>query len=338
MSKFFQICLSSLTVYHGLIFIQLDLPIIRLFGVFYYLFSLVKEVYNAYSEFHSILNWVANEIEFCGMLIYAFVLFIKGKSIVNYVLTNINLLSPFHSKLISIYIIIINVSFIIDWIHSAYLLFGCSINFRTGYIDPSRDFTFFEIVDVIVYPYRSWTGYSSALYGLMYFLMHLKHDEIINQLAEKKQHTYSVMYRAMTQFETNHEYFDSLVCSFPAAWLLNIFLGMNEIGRYISKVEYKISLYCFIFQDLICWTLTYIFINTCRIKLRTKIRKLKYFIAVKGPLDEPRGLIIQLLDQMANFHVNAGYLIKLDTGLLLPFIGSICTYTFLFKDKFTQNF
>lgn len=90
----------------------------------------------------------------------------------------------------------------------------------------------------------------------------------------------------------------------------------------------------FVSETFIVWILVFIFVNLCHVKIKRKINQLRYFIATNNQKDETKGNLLKLLDLMANVHVTAGHLIRFDKEIILPFIGSLFTYTFLFSDKF----
>lgn len=67
----------------------------------------------------------------------------------------------------------------------------------------------------------------------------------------------------------------------------------------------------------------YTLINICHSKVCEKIRKVEYNLIMKESFSREKGLMVQFLNKMMSIHVTAGNLMKFDTGIILPYIGSV---------------
>lgn len=335
--KVLQVLLSVLTVCHGVIFFEKDVAEIKLIGrlIFFIAYSLFVVSHYPYFIEQPIYIVASLLTHVVGITNYSWILITKGKLIVDHILTDINLLTPSHCRKIILYICFVLFLLIVQWFGYAYYFYN-SVLYRlnNGGNLIVFDSSFNLLIQAIFQPCFRWGSFSSVIYGVIYFQMHLKHDKIIDQLRMKKVNSFCVIYKALTKIETDFEYFDNLFSSIPALRLVHIFLSMTGTIHFINQTGYQLMLFAVLFDEFVCWILVYVFINVCHSKIYKKIYRIKYSIAVYDRTDDTRGHTIQLLDQMANVQVTAGHLIKLDTGLILPFIGSICTYTFLFFDKF----
>lgn len=333
--KILLILLSMLTFFYGVLFTANSKLIFKIFGRLFLLFLISRETYLVYLEKDRLLpvEIINYEIFFVGIIIFAWVIITNERKIVNYISNNINLLNEKQYKTIVTYTsVILLVSLITFFIELKTLIILVNTkNFLTEEVFRSFSRT-------LCHGYRFWNSSSSIIYSLMYFLMYLKHDNLLNNLQEIKHNSYSIIYISLSKIKNDHEYFDNLVSLLPAGWLLNLFLGTSGIIETTMNktLNYLLIVTC-IYEHFFSWPIMLIFvINKYHSRLISKIECLKYNVAVEeySSLDEPKGSKIKLLEQMANIHVTtASSLIKLDKGLILPLIGSICTYTFLFREK-----
>lgn len=337
--KYLKLLLSAITVQYGVTFFKEESILIKVICRLLFILSLIKEIESDYYLLGqvSILDFAGFSTFYLGSLVYGWILITKRNLLVKLVLQDAKLFNRIQYKKIILCIIFVLTITIIDLITRIVLLYDQLVD-KTSKGHSIYDRRIFILTaELVLHPYYQWNSFSALFYGLIYFQMNLRNDLIIEKLLLTKYHSYPLIYDALTQFKINHENFDDLMSLLPAIWMAHIFLGVGAIIRMVVDFKYSIMSFSLLVKDFLCWTIVYFLIYKCHRNLNEKINKLKYTIAVKGPLDEPKGLTLQLLDQMSSIHVTAGHLVKLDTSLPLPFVGSICTYTFLFMDTFLKS-
>lgn len=327
--------LTSLTIFYGVTFNEKDPFLVKFFGSIFVLISATVEVYGCYITFinNPITIFGGYLTESIGIVSFELIIIVKRDEIVRFISSNVNLLSPFQYKVTVSCVIISLFIFFIESVFNSIVYY----NFLITTDSPFSYESYVLMQSVLFKPYDQWTISGAIIYALIYFLIHIKHDRLLNELLkEEKSLSYVVIYKLLLQFESDYKYFDSLVCLLPAFWLIHLFLGMNNIVISILSFDYKVQVVTFVVKNFVSWTLVYILIIFCHSEICEKVKTFKYKIVLSRQIDEPKGLTLQLLDQITSINVTAGYLVKLNSGLLLPYIGSLCTYTFLFSDKFKE--
>lgn len=338
--KLLAILLTFTTIIYGVIFTH-DQQSIKFTLIPYSLFTLscLFCIYSAYELLGQIfiLVWCALCTFYLGSYIFGIILILKRQSIVSYILNYLPLLNNLQYKIIITYVTLITIMCFVDWIALSYLLSKIIEIFLLSREGKLMSFGFFSLILTFLnFFYSEWIPLSSIIYGLMYFLMHLKHIKILENLTKSNNFIYSNFYKASNILETDHHNFDSLVCYFPGIWLVHILFSINAFIIAVSKVPPVLLVNLFI-KEFLCWPIIFFLINYCRSRIIRKILHLQLIVAIEDKTNGSEGhTIVQTLKRMANFHVTAGHFVNMDKGFILPFIGSVCTYTFLFMDKFKE--
>lgn len=339
--KVLRIFLTILFFFYGISFTKkntLDVSIKYLGRCLFILASLwdLHVLYNSIFEESSLIEILGYSSDTLSIISTGISLIIKSKLIIKFVFNHLKLLTSFHIKIIVFCISITLLNSFSLFVNS---IVGLSEQFRyfnniTVQKESSIEFATQDyFTDLIFRPYYEWTSYGATIYGIMYFMMYLKHDKILNCLLLKKEYSYLVIFKTLHKFETDIEHFDNLVTYLPAIYLVNVFLAMNLLIIYL-RTGSTIQVITSIFGMFIVWPVTYFVVNIFHSKIKKKIYQLRYLIATESQQNETKGNLLKLLDLMSNVHVTAGHLIRLDKEFILPYIGSMFTYTFLFSDKF----
>lgn len=327
--------LSSITIFYGITFTNKQSKIIQLIGfIFFIIFNFNQIVFSYdtyYDKDRKILQWIGSQTYHLGSFVFGWSIVIKGKSMVDYMMKNNYLMTKSQYKFILCYTLFIIIIFVFDWI-----IISKKVFFYLLTVDKlfSRE-TFYFWLAMFTYPCNQWLLFSSLIYGIMYFLMHLNHMKLLQNLTNLKYYSYSTFYRTLTTVQSDYENFDDLFSLFPGSWLVHILLSINcfislvRDGSFHNEFTFTILL----IKEFAFWILVLFFVNVLRSKFIKKIQQVKYFVATVNLIDETKGhSIIQLMDKMCDINVTAGHFCKLDKGLILPFIGSLLTYTFLFME------
>lgn len=328
--------MSTFTFTYGVTFAKKDPRFLKVAGKIYFSLNTIVELYGSYFTFREQepIQFAGYFTESFGILSFGWIIIIKREQIVSFIQLHYNLLSSFQYKMAILFSSVTLTSFVVEHIYSFICFHNNLIKFS------SLNFTYDSYVffqPAIFFAFEDWTVFGATIYCIMYFLMIIKHSRILDELERQKILSYEAIYKIFIQFKGDYEHFDNMVGLLPACWLVHIFLAMNAISKiYISSLEYKVQVVVFIFKYFLIWPVVYILVNIWHKKIRDKIKKIQLTVVLARKTDEPKGLLVQLLDQIANVTVTAGYLVKFDYKLFLPYIGSLCTYTFLFHDKFKQ--
>lgn len=321
--KLLTLLLSFFTLQYGVAFSQNQSKLIKIIGLIYFLLYISLELYNAHSRIKlNLIDFIGIEIFFICSFAYGFIFISKGKLIVDYIIHYINIFTPKQYIIVCLFISFLLINNIVHLIASIY-------PFNSKVLKTSLIF-----LTIFYRPYFYWISFSASIYGVMYFQMYLKHDRVLNQLFDKKLYTHTVIYKVFMKFKANHRYFDKLVSYFPALWLIQLFIGVNSMISLYSLIPYKLKIIPMVFSEIVPWIFVYLFINLCRSRLCEKIYLLETKVVLNQRFDETKLMSIEFLNRMAQMHVTACGFIKLDTSFILPFLGSLCTYTFLFLEKF----
>lgn len=328
-----QFFLTSINFHYGLFFTNYESKIAKSIGSFMLTFFICHELYLAYTRLNrnTFLTWIGLESYFVGSFIYGILTMAKHKQIVNYILPNIRLLN--HKQYKIAVCAAATAFFLIIW-DSIFLAYVLSQKwYFDTFFDTKQPF-WCSLIEASTQIYHQWSTFGSVIYSLMYFITHLKHISILDELKHIKRLEYSMIYRILIKFRQDLQYFDSIISILPAVWLVHILLAMNCLYFMIVN-SHVISIMAIVIKEFIVWPSVFIFINICRSKFQKEIECIKFKVAIDDSLDDAKGhAMIQLLDRISNIHVTAAHLIKLDSSLILPYIGSVCTYFFLFHDKF----
>lgn len=286
-----------------------------------------------FDHLSGILYWFTYATYFIGAFSFGLIMMIKGISIANYILTNINLLNRFQYRVAVTYGLLILLITLVDFsimlkavVKNIIISWGKDKFFN-------EEFIYWSVRSATV-AYGEWITFGSFIYGIMYFLMHLKHMNVLDQMTQSKIYSYSLFYKALNMFESDHENFDNLLCLLPAIWLVHM-LFATSVFIYLVKFAYTIPIMSLYTKELISWPLIFILISFSRAKVSKKISELQLLVALDDSTNGCQGeAMIKTLNKISRCNVTAGHLINMDKGLFLPFVGSVCTYTFLFMEKF----
>lgn len=329
--KVLFVILSIFTIPYGLTVSSSQSKAIKIFGRVFFIIHLINDGYNQYDRIGlSLPDWLAYVTYYVASLIFGFVLIFKGNLIVNSLLNDINLLSKFQYKLFVFCSIAVFLIYLIDILFVICLFVSqlTGVEVSLGLKDVRN--VWFALLSI---PYYEWISISSIIYSLLFFQMYLKQKLILSSLRESKNCSYTYLYKILTKIQLNHDKFDSLVSIFPTLWLIHIFFGANLLIVYVkSNPILSITM---IIKQLVCWPFMLILVNICYSKLKKEIFSIKYNFAVYYSVDDVRSYIyVKLLNEISKCHVTIAYYIPFDKGIILPFLASLCTFTFLFLDNF----
>lgn len=328
-TKVLFVLLSCLTVSYGVAFTRRRCRLIYCLGLAYFLSAIVFEVNFSIRAFSSVsvLEFIGYQVFFLGTLIYGCILVTHERTVVSYVRLNIRLLNSRQRRKLLLLLAGVTGHAASELLVSLYGQLT-RVNEVISSQDQSIvvDFTF-----VIFQPFYFWDMFGSVLYGLMFFLMHLKHQRLLAHLDRQEWHPHVLIYRVLTQLKLDHLHFDRLLSMLPAIWLVNMVLGLGGVIELVAQID-KVRAVLIIFAKLFYFSAAYVLVNKCYSTFAQNIEQVKYKIIINKSSDK-LGLAISLLDQMTGVCVTAGSLVKLDKSLFLPVIGSVLTYTFLFRDK-----
>lgn len=332
--KIIFILLSFFSIQYGLIFSPVQSKVIKLFGRLLFLNQLLLEVYYGFKRAEgnfSFIDWVGHEAYYISSVIYGFVIMKKGQLIVDNIRSNIYLLNSIQYKVACSIVIIFSIIYMINF----------SIFFKDTFFDHNFAIlsaqSWKSIVFVISTPYIYWKFFSGITYSLMYFQMYLKHIKLLDHIKQKKNHSHIIVFKILTQIQTDYKNFDNLVSIFPALWLTSFFLGVNANVTYVKTFGFTVMFITGFTTNIISWLSIYVLVNVCKSVFVEKIKLIQYHIVVNELLNDEKILKLRFLDQMSENHVTAFHLLKFDKGLFLPYVGSVLSYTFLFYDKFKQS-
>lgn len=324
--------ISGLTISYGVIINSKQFLTARFILTPIFIISIIFELFDLYNK-SSILSYIeilGHIIFFIGQVSYGLTIIFKLNVIVPFILRKAKLMSNVEKKKATFFIILIYVlliSLIGMKVNSTLHLFNSENKFDWPYLK--------RIFCVILYPYRLWLAYSSYFYGFMYFLMHLSHLRLLKQLGQVKCHSYSYWYQVLVKIKNEYLLFDQLLSILPSLWILCIFFGCNSLFQVASKnIPFAIV---YFMLDFVSWIFTLILVYKCHCKFVSRVEKLKSDVASSEFTDETtKSQLVILIDQISNVYVTTFSLFKLDKSFVLPFLGSLCTFTFLFRDKFSS--
>lgn len=327
------VLLSVLTLPYGVIFSSNELKIVKYSGLAYFVVSVVCECYYAFKNWTrlSTIEWVGYEAFYSGVIVYGYTLLRNRNFIVDYVRSNIHLLDKSNRKKI--------IALLIFVISHGLLELSMYINDQGVKVwqhfsadQPFNQSDYVQLSQTIFVIHYFWDMFSPVLYGLMFFLMHLRHKKFLEHLTGSKNHPHGLVYTVLVRIKADHEHFDNVMSLIPAIWLINMILGISAVvGGFASMNPFLAALS--VLEEFVYFPAVFIFINRSYYNLSKKVSQLKQQIAVNRTTDQPC-LTLSLLDQMSSVCVTAGSLVNLDKNLVLPVIGTVFTYTFLFREKF----
>lgn len=313
----------------------------KIIGIIFYIIHIISGAYDAFVMFSVLetLDWVGYQSYYFGSLLYGFMIINKRQYFTHNILKSLDQFNSRQYLIAVVNLTIVHIITIIDILTVAYdTINKLIIKHQIG----EEILTFQTLIGLaymISQSYFEWLLHSSAIYAVLYFQMHLRQEKIINKLDDLKLISYKNIYKVMSQFKHEINHFDDAVSYMAAYWFVHLFLAMNSMisltksFSLISKITTAINLFH--------WCVVFVFINICRSKILTKIDRLKIKVVMENSnriIDEIRShTLIKLLDDLSSIHVTVGQFFKLDKGILLPFVGSVCTYTFLFMDKFRET-
>lgn len=339
--NFLLFSLSLITFNLGIIFERKPKKILK-FLYFFYLLFFSLSLYSFYSASLEVFKiniffWLASRTYHLGSFLYGCTMIIKRHSIVNFVVFNIHLLSKLQSNLIILYVLLIFSVYVFDWVRGIEIIFLGIKRIVLKEEQLNTESVSYLIIFFLHTLYSSWIPFSSTIYGLMYFLMHIKHMQLLDILSQTKSNSYSTFFKTLTVFQLDYEHFNNLVSTFPAVWLIHVLLSMSTFVKLV-KILHSIDFYNLLLKEFVSWPLIFILIAFCRSRLTRKIIYLQLIVSYDNTTNGPQtSAMMNVLKRICKCHVTAGNFVNIDRSLILPYVGSVCTYTFLFLDRFTTE-
>lgn len=329
--------LSALTIPYGVSFsVKLSLPV-KLFVRFLLFLFFLDQVRITYCSFSGSLISVAGYvIYFIGSLIYTFVLTFRSELIVKTINNNLHLLSAKQYKFISIVFsfllleitLVSIIRFITLVVPSVIQLVKRETNNKLLYVG--------LINHHLVFHYYFWLDQSSLIYGLMYLMMHVRHMQLLSSAANIKSHSYVNWFKVVSTFKSDYETFDNSFSLLPMVWILAIFV--DTAPNFSERTFYNLYVIIFFIQDYFMFPLILLSVHKLHSCMRKRVEQIILEIVLSGHLDtSSKDQLVNLVKQIPKFYVTAASLIRLDKSFILPFLGSLFTFSILFKENFSVH-
>lgn len=325
--------LSILSIPYGVSYVgKVPLPFV-IITRFLFFCSVADQIRMTYDHFaESMMMMGAFAVSISGNLAFGLTLIVKGKEMVKSVTNNVHLMSGkqkrifcliFSLLILEIIVVMICRIFtsILPHIHSLRSGKGHTLHCIRG------------VIRNIIYPYYFWPAHSALIYALMYSLMHLKQMNLLSSVENITIHSYVTWFNIINFIKCDYETFDKLFSSFPAVCLCSIFTDTIIIIQKLSIVNF----YSFInfLNSYICWPLVLFAINQLHSHLSKKVDQIILKVAQSEYVNELlKGHLVNLIKQISDFHITAFSVVRLDKSLVLPLLGSLFTFSLLFKEYF----
>ena len=193
-----------------------------------------------------------------------------------------------------------------------------------------------EFLSPIFNFYTNWIPMTAGLYCFMFYQMHLAHMNMLIGI-KSTAGRYSLWMRLWYQIDQDYLQFDRLFSHLPGLWLLYVFLGIGGYVEIASEQDIYFSI-LYPILDYFSWSVVFYFIHKMHKKFHRLCVILKLHVANNSLMDESsRANIVEIIDKIADHYVTAGSIVKVDKYLLLPFLGSLCTFTFLFREQLSKD-
>lgn len=268
---------------------------------------------------------------YCCYFIYSFVLFKKGNQIFSFILSNISKTSTFERLIIISSVIL---AWILVLITAKFVFVDTLINGK------SQNYFLFviKVLNIITYPRYLWSCYSAIIYSLIFYLTHLNNVEVLqSNCSSLRPNEFIIWFEKVNEIQKNYHQLDQLVSTWPFLWIIYVFFGLNSI-IYHSFDDPMFMLFI-IMEDFFYWLVTLVLICQCQRSLSNKIEQVKLAVAIDSSVDNGiKSNLVFLINKITTFHPSAGPFIKLHTRFIFSSLGSIFTFTLLFREQLDIRF
>ena len=330
--------LSVIFFPYGISFTQEMKLIIKFIPYLLFILSIFDQIHMMNENFKgSFIGIFCYFVYLIGYLTYSFVMFIRGKKLASTIMENIHLLNRKQYKLILICssLLILN-AIILDAHRLITSVIPVIIKLINHYDKRNIVELFIVTARFLSLPYYFWTAHSAFIYGLVYLLMHLKQMKFFSSLENIKNHTYSIWFNVLTCVQFDYENFDKLLSVVPTSWIFCIFINTSPLLQRISSINFPTL--AVTVQDYVSWPIALFCIHKLHSSFEQKIDQIIFTIVMNDSLsDLSKDQFRKLLKQTRNCYVTACFLFRLDKSFVLPFLGSLFTFSIIFKENFELN-
>lgn len=195
------------------------------------------------------------------------------------------------------------------------------------------------IIDFITVIYSMWQVTMPAIYWLLFYLMIFRHKRKLRSMVTFGYETmYDLWFLFCEQIEDDYNQFNRLFSHLPGIWLAYTFMGFAGHIELIFN-ETISNMFFHIFVDFAPWILSLVAINLHHSSFVSQAKVVERVISLRGKIhDSSKYAIKCLIDEMCHKNKPVSCcIVTLDKTLLLPFLGSVCTFTVLFRDQFLTS-
>lgn len=332
--------LSLLTIPYGISFSgNLPLPI-KIVTRLFFLLSLLDQFYMLLKNSgETLISTFGYLTFFFSNILFGTILIFRGRKIVDFIIENIHLMNSKQYKLIMSSLLL----FLLEMICLTTSRFFSSvlpliINLSTK-SEPGpkiKEKLAMRLFRTCFYIYYFWVTLSGIIYGLMYLMMHLKHMKLLSTVSTSKCHSYVTWFNVVRAVKSDYEHFDHLVSLFPTVWIISIFINTSSALdiRSLSNI-YTIM---FLVQDYFCYPIVLLYIHKLHSSFAKSVDQITLSIALSDYLsNSSKDQLVKLLEQLLTPYVTASSFFRLDKSFVLPFIGSLFTFSILFRENFSSS-